>query len=140
MKFSRSFVANHAVWTHLIVVSTPSLAFSARLVEALEPIRVQALCAELAVQAFDEELSVGLPGREKSNVTPRTKAQRSRSLLMNSGPLSTRIVFRQASLMDRAFERRYDIKALVSLTHINDGRQPRERVNDGKHTDLAPVK
>ncbi len=31
-------------------------------------------------------LSVGLPGREKSNVTPLFQAQRSRSLEMNSGP------------------------------------------------------
>src|SRR5277367_5630400 len=37
-------------------------------------------------------LSVGLPGREKSSVTPRIKAHRSSSLLINSGPLSSRIV------------------------------------------------
>jgi hypothetical protein len=37
-----------------IQVSTPSLAFLPRLVEAEEPARVQALGAELAVQAFDE--------------------------------------------------------------------------------------
>ena len=37
-------------------------------------------------------VSVGFPGLEKSSVTPRTKAHRSRSRLMNSGPLSTRIV------------------------------------------------
>lgn len=30
-------------------------------------------------------LSVGFPGREKWSVTPRMKAQRSSSLLMNSG-------------------------------------------------------
>src|SRR5215469_6400125 len=42
-----------------IVVSTPSLAFSAHLVDAEEPVRVQALGAELAVQAFDE----GIVGR-----------------------------------------------------------------------------
>ena len=33
-------------------------------------------------------LSVGLPGRLKSSVTPRMKAQTSSSLLMNSGSLS----------------------------------------------------
>lgn len=37
-----------------IQVSTPSLAFLARLVEAEEPVGVQAFGAELAVQAFDE--------------------------------------------------------------------------------------
>lgn len=40
-----------------------------------------------------KELSVGLPGREKSSVTPRMKAHRSSSLLTNFGPLSRRIVF-----------------------------------------------
>ena len=37
-------------------------------------------------------LSVGLPGREKSRVTPLRYAHRSSSLEMNSGPLSNRIV------------------------------------------------
>jgi len=47
---------------HLVVVSTPSLAFSARLVEAEEPVRVEALGAELAVQAFDESIVGWLAG------------------------------------------------------------------------------
>ena len=38
-------------------------------------------------------LSVGLPGLEKSSVTPLSQAHRSSALLMNSGPLSRRIVF-----------------------------------------------
>jgi len=33
-----------------------------------------------------DALSVGLPGRLKSSVTPRIKAHRSTSLLTNSGP------------------------------------------------------
>jgi tetratricopeptide (TPR) repeat protein len=37
----------------LVVVSTPSLAFSAGLVEAEEPVGVQALRPKLAVQAFE---------------------------------------------------------------------------------------
>ena len=38
-------------------------------------------------------LSVGLPGREKPSVTPWSQAYKSSALLMNSGPLSRRIVF-----------------------------------------------
>src|SRR5215210_2135537 len=54
MKLYRRFVADRAVRTHLIVVSTPSLAFCARLVEAHEPVRVQTLRSEFAVERFDE--------------------------------------------------------------------------------------
>ena len=38
-------------------------------------------------------VSVGLPGIEKSNVTPLVQAQRPESLEMNLGPLSGRMVF-----------------------------------------------
>jgi putative transposase len=54
MKHCWHLVADRAVRSHLVVVSTPSLAFSACLVEAEEPIGVQALSPKLAVQAFDE--------------------------------------------------------------------------------------
>jgi hypothetical protein len=54
MKRRRHFVADRAVRSDLVVVSTPSLAFLLRLVEAEEPARVQALGAELAVRALDE--------------------------------------------------------------------------------------
>ena len=54
MKRRRHLVADRAVRAHLVVVSTPSLAFSPCLVEAQEPVGVQALRPEFAVQAFDE--------------------------------------------------------------------------------------
>jgi hypothetical protein len=50
------------VRSFLVVVSTPSLAFSARIVEAHEPVRVEALCSELAVERFDERIVGRLPG------------------------------------------------------------------------------
>ena len=53
MKRRRHLVADGAVWTHLVVVSTPSLAFSPCFVEAQEPVGVQAFGAELAVQIVD---------------------------------------------------------------------------------------
>jgi hypothetical protein len=59
MKHDGHFVADRAVRAHLIVVSTPSLAFSSCLVEAQEPVGVQALGPEFAVQALDE----GVVGR-----------------------------------------------------------------------------
>jgi hypothetical protein len=48
-----------------IQVSTPSLAFLPRLVEAEEPVGIQALGAELAVQALDEPENA--PGAGCSN-------------------------------------------------------------------------
>jgi hypothetical protein len=60
MKLHRRFVADRAVGTNLVIVSTPILAFLARLVEALEPVGVQTLGTELPVQAFDEGIVGGL--------------------------------------------------------------------------------
>src|SRR5580704_16020760 len=54
MKRRRHLIADRAVRAHLVVVSTPSLAFPACLVEAQEPVGVQALRTELAVEALDE--------------------------------------------------------------------------------------
>ena len=70
MKRRRYLVADRAVRSDRIVVSPPSLAFCTRLVEAEEPVGIQAFRPELAVEGFDEALSVGLPGRLKSSVTP----------------------------------------------------------------------
>jgi AraC family transcriptional regulator len=48
--------------------SSASLAFSPRIVEAHQPMRVQAFRPELPLNDSMKVLSVGLPGREKSNV------------------------------------------------------------------------
>jgi hypothetical protein len=56
MKFYRRFVANRTVRAKLVIVSTLRLAFLACLVEALEPVRVQALGSELTVEPFDERI------------------------------------------------------------------------------------
>ena len=53
IKHRRNFDANCAVQAHLVVVSTPSLAFPPRFVETEEAINVERLGAELAAQAFD---------------------------------------------------------------------------------------
>jgi len=59
MKLHRRFVADRTVWTHRVVVSTPSLAFCAGVVETQEPVGVQAFRSELAVERLDE----GIVGR-----------------------------------------------------------------------------
>ena len=59
MKRRRYSVVDRAVRSNFVVVSTPSLAFSLRFVEAQEPVGVQTFNPELAVEAFD----VGIVGR-----------------------------------------------------------------------------
>ena len=81
------------VRAHLVVVSTPSLAFSSRLVEAEEPVGVQALRTELAVQAFDEGVVGRLAGPAEVERDTAHKGPEIEGLATNSGPLSTRIVF-----------------------------------------------
>jgi hypothetical protein len=43
MKLARRFAAEGAMRTNVVIVSTPSLAFSPSFVEAQEPVGVQAL-------------------------------------------------------------------------------------------------
>jgi hypothetical protein len=55
VKHRRHLVADRALRSDLVVVSLrQASAFSPRLVEAEEPVGVQALGSELAIQAFDE--------------------------------------------------------------------------------------
>lgn len=42
--------------SYLVVVSTPSLAFSHRVIQAHEPVGVEAFRPELAVEALDERI------------------------------------------------------------------------------------
>src|SRR5262245_48570268 len=63
-QLDRGFVADCAVRSLLVVVSTSSLAFSSRIVEAHEPMRVQTFRSEFAVERLDEGVVSGLPGRE----------------------------------------------------------------------------
>src|SRR6516164_10056626 len=57
-QLDRGFVADRAVRSLLVVVSTPSLAFSSRIVEAHEPMRVQTFRSEFAVERLDEGAQV----------------------------------------------------------------------------------
>src|SRR5262249_17405028 len=59
-QLDRGFVADRAVWSLLVVVPTPSLAFSPRIVEAHEPMRVQAFRSEFAIERLDEGIVSGL--------------------------------------------------------------------------------
>jgi hypothetical protein len=93
MKRRRHFIPDRAMRSDLVVVSTPSLAFSGRFVEGHEPVRIEALGAELAVQALDEGIVGRFAGpavveRDLMNEGPKVKL-----FADELRPLSSRIVF-----------------------------------------------
>jgi hypothetical protein len=55
------YSANAAVWPDLVVVAPPGGDLGSRLVQALEPVLVQTLVAELAVEALDVAVLHGSP-------------------------------------------------------------------------------
>jgi len=86
-------------------------------------------------------LSVGLPGREKSSVTPFAWAQRSRSRLTNSEPCKLEALIdpdrlRIAHRVADPFEGRDNVFGPMAEPRIDDGREPAECVHDGEDADL----
>ena len=69
MDVDRDVVSDHTVWQNLIVVSTPILQIFPRICKRHDPVSVQALARNLLLNASINPLSVGFPGREKSEVT-----------------------------------------------------------------------
>ena len=66
----RCDVSDRAVWSLGVVFDPPKLDDPASLCHRDEPMLVQALIAELAIEGFDEAVVGRLAGREKSSTTP----------------------------------------------------------------------
>src|SRR5665213_1333145 len=119
MKFYRHFVADRTVWTHLIVVSTPSLAFSACFVETEEPIRIQTFRSELAVQRFDE----GIVGRFARTAEVERhafhKGPEIEILADELGAVVQTYRLRITELSSRALKRLDHVASTVVLAHID---------------------
>lgn len=77
-----------AVRPNLVVVDPPARALDARLLQALKPMLVQALVAELAVEALDVGVLRGLPGLVEDMRTLLANAHAMKARLVNSGPWS----------------------------------------------------
>ena len=56
--------------SHIVVVLAPKLDLCPGVVKVQEPMLVQAFKANASIEAFDEGIVVGLPGRLKSRITP----------------------------------------------------------------------
>ena len=67
---NRGLLPDRAMRALLIVVPAPSLHLLPSIFKAHEPVLVQASTRKRPLKASMNALSVGLPGREKSNVTP----------------------------------------------------------------------
>src|SRR6185437_7011972 len=139
MKHDGHFVANCAVRAHLIVVSTPSLAFSPRLVEAQEPVGVQALGAELAVQALDESVVGRLAWPAEVQCDVVHEGPQVELLADELGPVVETDGLGIAKLARDALECFDDIAATEVLPHIDRRREPGEGIDDGQDTESGSV-
>jgi hypothetical protein len=90
--FDRRQPTKRCVRTALVIVRPPSLDLGSGFLERQESLRVQASSRRRPSNDPTNALSVGLPGRLKSSVTPFSYAQQPSAFGMNSGPLSTRMV------------------------------------------------
>jgi hypothetical protein len=139
MKLSRSFDADRAVRTNVVIVSTPSLAFLPRLVEAQEPVRVQALSSELSV----ERLDVGIVRRlSRSGEVERHTADEGPQVQLLADELRAVVDtdrFRKPRVCGRALQRRHDVGAPIVLSNVDRRRQPRECVDNRQCADLAAI-
>ena len=138
MKHDGHFVADRAVRLHLVVVSTPSLAFSPCRVEAQEPVGIQALGPELALQALDEGFVGWLAWpaevqREVVHESPQVEL-----LADELGPVVETDGLGIAELPRDALEGFEDIDTAEALPHIVCWRESGERVDDGRIRILVP--
>jgi hypothetical protein len=69
--------------TFRVVLHPPGLDDGLRLLQRREPVLIEALVPEEAVEALGEGVVVGLPGRENSNWTPFRYAQASSAFETN---------------------------------------------------------
>lgn len=58
----RRFVADRAMWSYLVIVSTPILKLFSSIGHRQEPVRVQAFCAQSTVERLDERVVCRLAG------------------------------------------------------------------------------
>jgi hypothetical protein len=73
---------------YVVVVISPGVDDSPRVIERGEPVLVKAFVADRPLKLSMKQFCTGLPGGMKCSLTPSSSAQISIARLMNSGPLS----------------------------------------------------
>ena len=123
--------------SYLVVVSTPVLHFSPRIVKAHEPVGVQTLGPELAVEAFDKGIVDRLsgPGKvEHNTLLVRPEIQIAGDEL---GPLVHPDRHWIARLLAYPFECRHNVFAPIAVARVNRRAIAREGIDDGQHAQFA---
>jgi hypothetical protein len=91
LEFSGRQVTQRAVGTSLIVIGSSVPDDRSGLVKAHEPVLIKTFVPKPSVEALHVSIINRLPRRMNCSLIPRSYAQASNALLMNSGPLSTTI-------------------------------------------------
>jgi len=117
----RRLIADRAVRSDFVVVSTPFLHFLPGVVKAHEPVGVQTFGSELAIEAFDESVVGRLTGpgevkRHALRVGPQVEITRDKL-----GALIHTDRARIAVLPAYPFERRNNVFAAIAEAWINSG-------------------
>src|ERR1700679_2765088 len=125
------------MWPDFVVVSTPILHLRTCVVKTHEPVCVQALRAEFAVERFDEAIIRRLAWpREVEDDAPLIGPQIEIARDELRALIDTDALGEADDLAD-PFQRLHDVLALVAVPRINSWRKPRIGVNNCQHTDLT---
>ena len=136
MHGNRDVVSDRAVRTNLVVVSTPSLQLFPRICKRQEPVGVQALLPELAVECFNKRIISWLAGSAKVqgnlvHIGPQIEI---------AGNKFAAVVhpdrIRGTGLCADPFERLNDILTFVGEARIRGGRVARVCIDDRQNTKL----
>lgn len=124
------------MWPELVVVSTPFLHFRPCIVKTHEPVSVQALRPELAIEGLDEAVvrRLARPGEVEDDallISPEVEVPRDE--------LGALIYTDRLGIADAPadpLERQNDVLSPIAEARIHRRREPREGVHDGEDTDL----
>ena len=89
-KFERGAIVEARMWPHCIVMATPDFDEDESFAAAAEPLQVQALIAQLAVEALVGAVLPGFARIDEGGLDVAPSSHFSTATLMNSGPLSDR--------------------------------------------------
>lgn len=134
----RRLVADRTVRSDLVIVSTPILHFHPGVVKAHEPMRVQALGAELAVEAFDKPVvgRLAWPREVEHDVfliRPQIEIPANEFTAVVD-PNGLRIANAPADPLQRL----NDVFSSIAEAGIDHWREACEGIDDRQDTDLAP--
>ena len=110
----RNLVPDRAMWSFLVVVSTPSLQLFGRIRKRQEPMCVQTLGSETAIKRFDERIIGGLAWPEEVQDDPALIGPQVHVTRYELAALINADGFRVARLPADPVQHRHDIFAAIA--------------------------